>query len=181
MAFLAKRTMTRVLLIVLTAARLHAYGETFDEYSVKAVFLFNLAKFVEWPNQAFTSANEPFVVCVLGQDPFAAVMKDAVRGRVIGNKKVEVRDISDIQSAGKCHILFVSASEHKRFRAILAEIKGDGVLTVGESAEFVGSGGMINLTLKDARFHMEIDPDAAERAKLRISSKLLSLAEITRK
>jgi hypothetical protein len=136
---------------------------------------------VEWPAQAFKSADEPIAICVLGQNPFGSSLDEAVQGKVDGDRKFAVREVADAQQASKCHILFVSASERKRSRAVLGELKGCCVLTVGETEDFIASGGMINLRLKDARVHIEIDPDAAERARLRISSKLLSLAEMARR
>jgi len=158
-----------------------ATGASIDEYQVKAAFLFNFAKFVEWPPQAFKSADQPIAICVFGQNNFGSLLDTAVQGKVIGNRKFVVLEISSPPEASKCHILFVSASERKRLRAVLGEVKGCCVLTVGEVDEFIASGGMINLRLKDERVHLEVDPDAAERAKLRISSKLLSLAEIAKK
>lgn len=156
-------------------------GPVFDQYRVKAAFLFNFAKFVEWPAQAFQSAGQPIAICVLGQNPFGASLDEVVQGKAIGNRKFVVLEISSSKQCGKCHILFVSASERKRLRADLADIQACCVLTVGETEEFIASGGMINLRLQEARVHLEIDRYAAERAGLRISSKLMSLAEIAGK
>jgi hypothetical protein len=152
-----------------------------DEYQVKAAFLFNFAKFVEWPAQAFKSAGSPIEICVLGPNPFGFSLANAVEGKVVGNRQFVVRDVRDAQQAGDCHILFVSAAAWIRSQAHLGEIKKCCVLTVGETGEFIPRGGMINLRLEDARVRVEINPDAAARAGLRISSKLLSLAEIWRK
>ena len=152
-----------------------------EEYQVKAAFLFNFAKFVEWPAQAFKSADEPIEICVLGPNPFGSSLDKAVEGKVVGNRKFVVREVRDAQQASECHIVFVSAAGWTRSRAVLGDIKKCCVLTVGETGEFIAGGGMINLRLEDARVRVEINPDAAERAGLRISSKLLSLAEIRRK
>ena len=170
-------------LLVCMGALRHALGErpVFDQYRVKAAFLFNFAKFVEWPPQAFQSAGQPIAICVLGQDPFGSSLDEVVQGKAIGNRKFVVLEISSAKQCGKCHILFVSASQRKRLRADLAEIQGCCALTVGETEEFIDSGGMINLRVQDTHVHMEIDRYAAERAGLRISSKLLSLAEIATK
>ena len=161
--------------------RAQAGGAEIDEYQVKAAFLFNFAKFVEWPAQAFKTANEPIGICVLGPNPFGSSLDKAVEGKVVGNRKFVVREVRDAPQAGECHILFVSAAGWTRSRAVLGDIKKCCALTVGETGEFIAVDGMINLRLEEARVRMEVNPDAAERAGLRISSKLLSLAEIRRR
>jgi len=183
-ALLGTRTSTlRIVFILLMGVmwRAHAGAAGIEEYQVKAAFLFNFAKFVEWPAQAFKSADSPIEICVLGPNPFGSLLDKAVEGKVVGNRKFVVREVRDAQQAGECQIVFVSAAGWTRSRAVLGEIKKCCVLTVGETGEFIGGGGMINLRLEDARVRVEINPDAAARAGLRISSKLLSLAEIWRK
>jgi hypothetical protein len=155
----------------------HAEPPVADEYQVKAAFLFNFAKFVEWPADAFKGPEDPIAICVLGQDPFGTALQDVVRSKTVANRAFVVREVSGAQQASKCQIVFVTASERKRFRSLLEELKGHSILTVGEAEDFTASGGIINFKLKDARVRIEIDAGAAERAKLRISSKLLSLAE----
>jgi hypothetical protein len=118
---------------------------------------------------------------VLGPNPFGFTLANAVEGKVVGNRQFVVRDVRDVQQANDCHIIFVSAAAWIRSQAHLGEIKKCCVLTVGEAEDFIAGGGVINLRLENARVRVEINPDAAERAKLRISSKLLSLAEIRRK
>jgi hypothetical protein len=135
---------------------------------------------VEWPAQAFKSAGAPIEICVLGPNPFGTSLRGC-RRKVVGNRKFAVLEVRDARQAGECHIVFVSLDGWPRSRAVLGEIKKCCVLTVGETGEFIAGGGMINLRLEEARVRVEINPDAAERARLRISSKLLSLAEIRRK
>ena len=156
-------------------------GQMAEEYPIKAAFLYNFAKFVEWPAQSFPSSSDPVVVCVLGQNPFGPVLEDAVRGKTANNRPLVVRKVSDAQQARQCHILFVSSSERKRLPPLLEELKGACVLTVGEHEEFIPSGGIVNLKMDGERVRLEIDPEAATRARLRISSKLLSLAQTKRK
>ena len=173
----------RYLVLALLAAIvcMHAEQPVADEYPVKAAFLFNFAKFVEWPSDAFKSSEDPIAICVLGQDPFGSALEDLVRNKTVVNRTFVVRDVNNAQQASKCHIVFVSASERKRCRSLLGELKGRSILTVGEAEDFIENGGIINFKLKDARVRIEIDAGTAERARLRISSKLLSLAEITSK
>jgi hypothetical protein len=151
------------------------------EYQVKAAFLYNFAKFVEWPGSAFKSANEPVTICVLGRNPFGNTLEDAVAGKVVEGRTFAVRQISGMQGAGGCRILFVSGSERKQFRAGAASIAGQGLLTVGEWKEFIADGGVVNFKLESGKVRFEINVAAAERENLRISSKLLSLADVARK
>ena len=151
-----------------------------DEYQVKAAFLFNFAKFVEWPAQFSNASPGSVVLCVFGQNPFGNAL-DAVSGRRVGMKTFIVREISDASLANQCHILFLAGSERKRTSSILGQLKGASILTVGEADDFISSGGIVAFKLKDARVRFEIDAVAAERAKLQISSKLLSLGDGARK
>lgn len=161
-----------------TALQVRAQGPVFDEYRVKAAFLFSFAKFVEWPPDAFASADEPIGICVLGQNPFGPVLEETVRGKVVANRTFVVLQNPDAQHISKCHIVFVSASEGKHSHDFLEELKSKSVLTVSETDGVDANSGVIDLKLKDGRVRIEIDLVAMERARLRISSKLLSLAEI---
>ena len=175
-----RKTICRLAFLSLAAAigYVHADGPAVaDEYQVKAAFLFNFAKFVEWPASAFKGPTDPIAICVLGRDPFGTALDDVVRNKTVANRGFVVREVSDAQQASNCQIVFVAASERKRFRSLLEELRGHSILTVGEADDFTASGGVINFKLKDARVRIEIDAGAAERARLRISSKLLSLAE----
>ena len=158
-----------------------ALGQAVDEYRVKAAFLYNFAKFVEWPPQAFPSASTPLAICVLGPNPFGRSLEEAVDGKIVDDRKLVVRQFADIRQVAGCHILFVSSPERKFLRAILADLRESGVLTVGETAGFTAEGGVITLQLEGDRVRFEINLDAAGRQKLLISSKLLSLARIVTK
>ena len=152
-----------------------------DEYQVKAFFLYNFARYVQWPSQKFNAPADPIVICVLGQNPFGTDLEDAVRGKVVESRAVVVRHISDIYPQCHCHILFVSGPERKRFRSSLGAIKGSGILTVGETEGFANEDGVVNLKLEDGKVRFEINVRAAEEEQLRISSKLLNLARIVKK
>ena len=98
----------------------------------------------------------------------------------MAGRQISIRFVSSLEQTRGCQILFVPASERKRERVLLESLKGYSVLTVGDAGDFAANGGIVQLTVKDARIHIEIDPGAAERVNLRISSKLLSLAEPSR-
>lgn len=176
------RTARRLWFLLLTGAVATQAGVDvgLDEYQVKAAFLFNFAKFVEWPPHGGAGSSGEIVMCVYGQNPFGTAL-DNMAGKPIGDKTFRVHEVSNAQQASKCDILFVSGAERKRTRALLDEVKASSVLTVGETDDFIANGGIVAFKLRDARIRFEIDPAAAGRAKLRISSKLLSLSESEKK
>ena len=150
------------------------------EYQLKAVFLFNFTKFVEWPPQAFANAHDPFTICVAGANPFGSLLDDATGGKTVGTRPIAVHVVSNPQDARKCQIVFFPAAERKQERGLLEELQGSSVLTVGEADDFTAQGGIVQFRLIDTHIHLEIIPEAARRANLRISSKLLSLADPAR-
>ncbi len=155
-------------------------GQEIDEYQVKAAFLYNFAKFVEWPAQSFRSRQDPIVVCVLGHNPFGNSLEQVIRGKLIDGRDLAFRQVDSAEEAGACQILFISSSEGKRFRSLSENLKPAGILTVGEAQGFAANGGVINFKLDGGRVRFEINVDAAEHAQLQISSKLLSLAQIVK-
>jgi hypothetical protein len=152
-----------------------------DEYQVKAAFLYNFAKFVEWPPEAFENPGEPLVVCVLGEDPFGRAIDDVISGKKIEGRALTVRRLSDARQAKGCRILFVGSSERRSVISVLAGINESGVLTVGESGSAASEGMIINFILDGDKIRFAIDTAAAEREKLRLSSRLLSLAIMVKK
>lgn len=148
------------------------------EYQLKAIFLFRFAEFVEWPPQAFADAQAPLTICVLGEDPFDGYLDDAVRGEKVNDRPLEVRRYRELGQLGACHILFISSSERERMKRDLDALKGRSVLTVSDSDGFDRDGGMIGLELADNKVRLEINPDAARAADLKLSSKLLVSARI---
>jgi YfiR/HmsC-like len=184
MAFLgaAKMALRLHLMILLTTALYaRAEGPGFDEYQVKAAFLYNFAKFVEWPAGTFAKADDPIGICIAGRNPFGSMLDDMVRGKKIEERAVEVRRLAEAPRPGKCQILFIGASEAKRIPALLEALKDGGVLTVGESDSFTGLGGIIAFLLEGQRVSIQVDLERLERSHLHIRSKLLSLARIVKK
>jgi hypothetical protein len=169
-----------ILVLFACALQAGADGTPIGEYQLKAVFLFNFAKFVEWPPQAFADASDPFTICVWGDNPFGSSLDDAVRGKTVGNRPISTRLVSSNQQARTCQILFISGSERKRMRGLLEALRNGCVLTVGDTDDFTTNGGIVQFKVNDARVRFEIDAEAAGRANLRISSKLLSLADPAR-
>ena len=154
-----------------------------SEYGLKAAFLFNFAKFTEWPSEAFTNTNSPIVIGVLGTNRFTSSLElvseleGTLRDKTINNRPLQVREIQSLTEATNCHILFISTSEEKRLPQIFDTLRVAPVLTVGdELGGFTEVGGMINFVTVDKKIRFQISNDKAKNARLRISSKLLSLA-----
>ncbi len=149
-----------------------------DEYAVKAAFLYQFTQFVEWPPDSFADAGSPIVLAVLGSDPFGESLRRATEGRTGQGRPIVVRYLKAGQSLRSCHILFVSASEEARIPDLLRTVGPASILTVGDSAGFAEAGGMLNFVVDAARIKFEVNIGAAERGRVRISSKLLKLASI---
>jgi hypothetical protein len=145
--------------------------------AVKAAFLYNFAKFAEWP--ALPPAA-PILVCVVGNDGVAAALVETVRSQEIAGHALEVWRPLNGGSWRTCNLLFVAEAETRQLAKGLAEIKTLPVLTVGDARGFSQAGGIIELYLEAGKMRFAIDLDAAERSGIRLSSRLLSLAKITR-
>ena len=155
-----------------------------SEYLIKAGFIYNFAKFVEWPSTAFAEPDSPIVIGVLGTDPFGDIINHVGEGKKIGTRGFVIRrfkwskELKDSKDFKDCRILFVSSSEKMHFEEIFEAVKGLPVLTVGETPGFAERGGMIRLMLEDNRVRFEVNVDAAHDGNLNISSRLLTLARI---
>ena len=150
------------------------------EYEVKAAFLFNFALFTEWPADAFESKDAPLVVAVVGEDPFGKALDRALKGKKVGGRALRLERYEDAEHLGKCHMLFVPAGEVGHMKAILGACEKRPVLLVGESADFAVKGGAFSFYIEERRVRFEINPRAAERRELKVSSKLLKLARIVK-
>lgn len=149
-----------------------------NEYAVKAAFLYQFTRFVEWPPSMFPDAEAPLVVGVLGHDPFGDHLRAATQGRTAYGRPIVVRSVRHGEQLRQCHVLFVSASEEGRIPDVLRTVGTAGVLTVGDSPGFAEAGGTMNFVIEASRVKLEVNIGAAERARVRISSKLLTLARI---
>ena len=146
------------------------------EYRVKAAFLYNFAKFVNWPDSAFSSVDEPLGVCVLGTDPFGAVLDKSLEGRTAHGRNLLIRRGSDLAALGRCHVLFVGTVAHEPLARIMQRVGGSGALTVGETHGFFDLGGIIRLDVEDGKVRFDVNAGRADEAGLRVSSQLLKLA-----
>lgn len=151
------------------------------EYSVKAVFLLNFARFVEWPEKSLPNPDEPLVIGVLGDNPFGSLIEQAIRGEIVHGRRMEFRHFPSLmQDFPSAHVLFVSRSENNKLPTVIKELKNSPVLIVGEADRFAHRGGMINFLTVDKSVRFEVNPEEAERTGLRLSSKLLNLPKAIR-
>jgi len=148
------------------------------EYEVKAAFLYNFARFVEWPPEAFRDPADPFVIAVLGRDPFGPVLDETMAGKTVAGRRIEVRRATRVEDVRDAQMVFISSSERANMPAILKALDRPGVLTVGESDGFAERGGAINFVLQARKVRFQINPARAEEARLKMSSQLLKLATL---
>lgn len=150
-------------------------AETSLEFQVKAAFLFNFTKFVQWPVSAFSDANSPFVICIIGNDPFGRALDDIVEGESVNGHKIDVQRITDTPQS--CHVLYGAENVMPPWSTAPAA----GILTVGERESILAHGAVIGFVLDNGRVRFDISLKAAARQGLKLSSKLLSVARSVEK
>lgn len=162
------------LFLLLTTACLGA--RPVSEYEVKAAFLLNFARFVEWPAASHPDADSPLVIGIVGDDPFGEALPRIVKGQTAHGRRIEIRHFKEDGDHGACHLLFLSRSVAGRSDRILPSLRGRAILTVSEEENFARQGGVIGFALVDQTVRFDINLKAAAQAELRISSKLLNVA-----
>jgi YfiR/HmsC-like len=157
------------------------------EYKVKAIFLFNFTQFAEWPSNPQSGGNnhtaiskKPFIIGIIGKDPYGIYLDETVKGEKVNNRPLVVSRYNSVKEMGDCKILFVSKSETLNLKQILKDLKDKSILTVSDISDFSINGGMIEFFNKEDKIGLRINNEAAVKANLMISSKLLSLAEIVK-
>lgn len=149
------------------------------EYDVKAAFIYNFAKFVEWPAETFRNAESPLVLCVYGKGAVEKAFGE-VSGKKAMGRVLVVRFNDGVEEPETCNIIFVSVQDRKRSAAVLESVRGRSILTVGETPDFIQHGGVINFISRGNKIRFEINPGTAKRVRLSISSQLLRLADIAK-
>lgn len=157
----------------------HAQSLSLREYQIKAAFLYNFIKFIDWPAQALPESSDTMTICLLGEDPFGEAI-ESIKDKPAKGKRLSVRRIQGVKELTACHVLFVGSSEGKRLPQVMQSVQGLSVLTVGEMDEFVRQGGIINFVIEKNKVRFQINVDSASRAGLKLSSQLLSLAKVVR-
>ena len=181
---IAFRRSWRMSVIVVCWFLCSAFPEAFSlktenaEYPLKLAFLYNFAKFVEWPSDAFRSPGGTLAICIVGHNPFSLDIENELRARPAGDHPVEFVALKPTDALNACQIVFIPVTEKDQAARIVKSLKGASVLTVGESEGFAVRGGIINFTVEQGNIRFEINRRAADRAGLKISSKLLNLAKV---
>ena len=178
MDFYRKFASILILLLIMSAASIPVQGEErkLGEYEVKAVFLYNLAKFIEWPEKSLDNSST-LTVYILGDDPFGANL-DAIKGKLIKGKTVVVKQIASPTALKNAGVLFISSSEQEQLQDILKGVSGKPILTVGDTESFASRGVMVNFYIENNKIRFEINREAARLAGLKISSNLLKMGKI---
>lgn len=171
--------LTGVALAFMLLTSLSHADQPAQEYAVKAAYLYNFAKFVQWPSDTFTDQNSPMTLCVIGENPFNQAL-DAIVGKKVRSHRITVRTLPFRQVVAKnnCNIFFISQSEKEHVDDLLAAVSYTPVLTVSDIRGFADAGGMIGLVNIGQRIRFEINVLAVRQANLEISSQLLKLARI---
>ncbi len=152
--------------------------EVSREFRLKAAFLFNFTQFVEWPADAFASAEAPIRIGVLGSDPFGPALDEVVRGERVRGRPLEVVRAASAEQLRGCHLVFVGDSEKERTAAVVGALADTPVLTVSDNPDFASAGGVVRFFLEGAKVRFEINPDAAEQHRLKLSAQLLALGRL---
>jgi hypothetical protein len=186
--------MTMIILLIITASVCAESTEINREYRLKAAFLYNFIKFVDWPAEKTEDSNEPITIGIIGKDPFGNTF-EPLKGKLIKNREVLIKrfkSLEELKKAGendksgldaqiraiwKCHLLFICSSELKSLDEIIKLVKGQSVLTVGEMSDFLKAGGIINFLRESNIICFEMNVSGAKSDNLKISSKLLKLAK----
>ncbi len=148
------------------------------EYQVKAAFLYNFTKFVQWPGDSLAASGGPFDVGVVGSNPFGSHLAESMAGQSVHGRPVRVVEFLKPADVRPCDVLFVPDAEGDHLADIAARVKGSPVLLIGESPGFAERGGAINFILVDNKVRFEINPTVARTAGLQISAKLLAIATV---
>lgn len=163
--------------VLLAAPGAHSAEAVSKEYQIKAAFLYNFAKFVEWPPQSFTDPGSPITIGVLGQNPFGGELEQVVKDRKINGRGVLVKTLETVEQAASVQIVFLATTEDARIPKLLAAIGDRAVLTVGESEAFASQGGAIRFVLDGDKVRFKINLTPADRAHLKIGGQLQQLAK----
>jgi hypothetical protein len=148
------------------------------EYQVKAAFLYNFVKFVEWPPDVFEDGKIPITLCVFGYDPFGSALDEVIAGKTLNSRSVVVQRINKLPDLKACQLVFVSGREDKHLPEILNNLEGVSTLVVGEGENFAKHRGGIQFFFENKQLRFAVNVDAIQRTRLRVSSKLLALARI---
>jgi hypothetical protein len=170
----------RLLLVILLGGLNSAYAQTKPplEYQIKAAFLFNFTRFVHWPTTAYLSSDSPFIIGVVGKDPFGRYLDELMSGEAVDGHRIIVRRFNDDADLSSCQLVFFNLDEPQKLKSTLTQLSRQSTLCVSDNDDFLRMGGILHFYMEDNKVKMEINLSAAKAAKLEISAKLLQLAKL---
>ncbi len=154
----------------------NARSAQYSEYAVKAAFIYNFAKFIDWPENAFPKENSPLIVGVLGRDPFGQILDETFRDKTVHGRNVVLKRLGPNESCAECHLLFISSSESERVSGVLNAHRGANTVTISDMPGFDEKGGVIRLFTARNKVRFSINSRAANNAGVKLSSQLLKLS-----
>ena len=151
-----------------------------SEYQVKSALVLNFVRYSDWPATAFANPGSPYLVGIVGRDPFGKDLEKTFEGKTVKGRPLVIKRVSGEKEMRACHLLFVSSSERRRSRELLEKVSDAPALTVGDFPDFLDHGGMINFLIKDGSVRFEINLEPARRARLKLDANLLKVAAFVR-
>lgn len=167
-------------LVLLWATCAGYRAASFPEYQVKAAYLFNFARFVEWPKTAFETPDAPLVIGIVGADPFGRTLEETLEGKTVQGRPFRIERVQALEKISKLHLLFIARSEKDRVPEILAKTEGWPVLTVSEMDDFAKERGMIQLRVADQQITFDLNQKAIKKAGLIPSVQMIKIAKVVR-
>ena len=167
-----------LLLLTLSVTFSHAQNSTTGVNKLKAVFLFNFTRFIDWPESAFVSPESPFIIGILGGTPeLNEYIEESVTGELVGTHTIIVQHYEDENGPFNCQMLYIDLANSSKIRTALTAVENHSILTVSDAVDFNKYGGIIRFYTEEKKIRLQINTDAAKSAQLNISSKLLNLAK----
>jgi hypothetical protein len=178
-AQLLKKGISSILLFILCSIDMvSAQSPPQSEYKLQAIFLYNFTRFIDWPGSAFASRSEPFKIGIVGNDPFGSYLDEAVRGERVSGRPIVIERYKNARDVKDCHMLYISSKDQKEIKKIINTLADKNTLTISEDPEFVKWGGMIRMYSDDNKIRLQINDAAARKVNLKISAKLLNVADV---
>jgi len=150
-----------------------------SEYQIKSRYIVNLVRYVDWPENAFQDTSSPYIIGLTGNDPYGIDLEKAIEGKTINNRHFIIRQFEENEVIGKCHILVVGSRERDFHRKVLLKIRSRSILSISDSPFFAEDGGMIHFVIRKKKIRFQINTAAVKQSGLKISTKILKMAEIT--
>jgi uncharacterized protein DUF4154 len=174
---LLKKACYSLFFLIFAGYFLYGQNKTATEYQVKAVFLYNFTQFIEWPQSAFDNPDDPFIIGIIGDDPFGSYLDETVAGEKFGTHPIEVQRYNDVKDVNYCHILYINTGDAESAKKILTMVSDKSILTVSDDPGFYKWGGIVRFFTENNKIRLQINVELSRAAELNISSKLLSVAK----